>query len=133
MIEKLEKIQLLYDKGERDIKASEQLMKGDDGEFYSSIICFHCQQAVEKYLKAYLMYHEIAPPKTHDLLRLAAICSDFDEAFVGFELDGFASYGVDIRYDAPHPSLSDAEQAMSVAKEVISYVVQKIPMEESEE
>ena len=132
MIEKYEKIQLLYDKGERDIKASEQLIQSDDGEFYSSIICFHCQQAVEKYLKAYLMYREIVPPKTHDLLRLAAICSDFDEAFADFELDGFASYGVDIRYDAPHPSLSDAEQAMSVAKDVISYVVEKIPMEESE-
>ena len=122
---------MLYDKGERDIKASEQLIKSDDGEFYSNIICFHCQQAVEKYLKAYLMYHEIVPPKTHDLLRLAASCSDFDEAFANFELDGFASYGVDIRYDAPQPSLSDAEQAMSVAKEVINYVIQKIPMEDS--
>ena len=128
MIEKFEKIKLLYDKGERDIKASEQLMNVNDGEFYSSIICFHCQQAVEKYLKAYLMYHEIIPPKTHDLLRLAAICSDFDEAVVNFELDGFASYGVDIRYDAPHPSLSDAKQAVSVAKEVMDYVKQKIPM-----
>jgi len=131
MIEKFEKIQLLYDKGERDIKASEQLIKSDDGEFYSSIICFHCQQSVEKYLKAYLMYQEIVPPKTHDVLRLAAICSEFDKAFVNFELDGFASYGVDIRYDAPHPSLTDAKQAMSTAKEVMNYVMQKIPMEDN--
>ncbi|MBN2050303.1 MAG: HEPN domain-containing protein [Spirochaetales bacterium] len=31
------------------------------------IICFHCQQAAEKALKAYLAYNEIRPPKTHDL------------------------------------------------------------------
>jgi len=131
--EKFEKIRLLYDKGMCDIKASEQLIKGEDGEFYSSIICFHCQQAVEKYLKAYLMYREVIPPKTHDLLRLAAICSDFDGAFANFDLDGFASYGVDVRYDAPHPLLTYAEQAISVAKEVIAYVIQTIPMEECEE
>jgi len=54
------------------------------------------------------MYNEVIPPKTHDLLHLAALCSDFDDAFENFELDGFASYGVDVRYDAPHPLITDA-------------------------
>ena len=31
------------------------------------IICFHCQQAVEKYLKGYLIFSGVEkPPKIHD-------------------------------------------------------------------
>jgi HEPN domain-containing protein len=133
MIEKYEKIQLLLANGERDIRAAVELAKNDDCDFFSSIICFHCQQAVEKHFKAYLMYNETAPPKTHDLLRLASQCSVFDNAFANFDLDDFASYGVDIRYDAPHPSLDDAKRAIEVAKETMDYVIKKISEGESDE
>ncbi len=30
------------------------------------IICYHCQQAAEKYLKGYLVFHGMNPPKIHD-------------------------------------------------------------------
>jgi HEPN domain-containing protein len=32
------------------------------------IICYHCAQAVEKYFKGFLTYHNIIPKKTHDLV-----------------------------------------------------------------
>jgi HEPN domain-containing protein len=35
-------------------------------------ICFHCQQAAEKLLKALLVARDLAPPRTHDLEELAA-------------------------------------------------------------
>ncbi|GEM_PF-3716381 len=38
------------------------------------IICFHCQQAAEKALKAYLVFLEIRVPKTHDLDYLLELC-----------------------------------------------------------
>lgn len=38
------------------------------------IIGFHCQQAVEKCLKAYLVFHDIEPPRSHDLLYLKTKC-----------------------------------------------------------
>jgi HEPN domain-containing protein len=66
------------------------------------IICYHCAQAVEKYLKGYLVYKDIVPRKTHDLLFLNNICIERDKRFeaiitgCGF-LNRFAS---DIRY--PH-------------------------------
>lgn len=31
------------------------------------LLCFHAQQAAEKSLKAVLIYHGIAPPRTHNL------------------------------------------------------------------
>jgi len=45
------------------------------------IICFHCQQAAEKYLKAYLVYNDQEPPKTHDLIELAKLCNNFNKTF----------------------------------------------------
>jgi HEPN domain-containing protein len=48
---------------------------------HGEIICYHCQQAVEKYLKAFLCYNGIIPPKIHVLETLCALCSDFDSSF----------------------------------------------------
>ena len=33
---------------------------------------FHCQQCIEKYLKAFLMETGAVPPRTHDIRRLGA-------------------------------------------------------------
>ena len=37
-------------------------------------IAFHCQQAVEKSLKAFLTWHDVAFRKTHDLIELGQAC-----------------------------------------------------------
>lgn len=34
------------------------------------IICYHCEQAAEKLLKAVLVAVDVEPPKTHDLIQL---------------------------------------------------------------
>jgi HEPN domain-containing protein len=44
-------------------------------------ICYHCAQAIEKYLKGYLSYNDIIPQKTHNLLLLNEICVDIDNRF----------------------------------------------------
>ena len=38
------------------------------------IVCFHCQQFVEKYLKGFLVSKGQEPPYTHDLVKLASLC-----------------------------------------------------------
>ena len=48
----------------------------------TEIVCFHCQQAAEKYFKAFLIYNDQEPPKTHDLIELAKLCNAFDEDFL---------------------------------------------------
>ena len=40
------------------------------------IIAFHAQQCVEKYLKAYLIYHEIEFPYTHNISLLLELCAE---------------------------------------------------------
>jgi HEPN domain-containing protein len=66
------------------------------------IICYHCAQATEKYLKAYLTFRDIIPKKTHDLVFLYNLCIEKDTEFQNIKticefLNRFAS---DIRY--PH-------------------------------
>jgi len=66
------------------------------------IICYHCAQATEKYLKAYLVYHDIIPEKNHDLLHLNRCCMNIDSAFQNINtMCGFLNrFANDIRY--PH-------------------------------
>ncbi|MFN3763360.1 MAG: HEPN domain-containing protein [Anaerolineae bacterium] len=41
-------------------------------------VCFHLQQCVEKYLKAYLLSQGAEIPKTHNLALLLARCKGYD-------------------------------------------------------
>ncbi len=67
---------------------------------YIDTVCFHCQQAAEKYLKAYLIYLDIEYPKTHQLGKLLDLISEkenvLDEAYERAEY--LEAYAVEIRY-----------------------------------
>jgi HEPN domain-containing protein len=66
------------------------------------IICYHCAQAVEKYLKGYLVYNGMVTQKTHDLLFLINGSIDIDIEFENIRIEcGFLNrFANDIRY--PH-------------------------------
>ncbi len=44
-------------------------------------ICWHFHQATEKYLKAYIIAHNLEFRKIHDLIALLKICENKDPAF----------------------------------------------------
>ena len=69
---------------------------------HNEIICYHCAQAAEKYLKGYLEYKDIVPEKTHNLTYLNSICIDLDKSFIDIkiECDFLNRFANDIRY--PH-------------------------------
>ena len=56
------------DKAAADFDAAEQLCA--QGDRFRKIVAFHCQQAAEKYLRAFLVRHQIEFPKTHDIAKL---------------------------------------------------------------
>ena len=64
------------------------------------IICYHCAQAAEKYLKGFLIHHNVIPRKTHDLVILNDCCSEFDNDFqnIQSECDFLVKFATDIRY-----------------------------------
>jgi HEPN domain-containing protein len=65
-------------------------------------ICYHCAQAIEKYMKAYLIYNDTISEKTHNLRFLNDICSEIDEQFQDTTslCDFMNRFANDIRY--PH-------------------------------
>ena len=52
-------------KAEIDFRTADRLIQ--DSDPIRESIAFHCQQAVEKYVKAFLVRHQREFPKTHDL------------------------------------------------------------------
>jgi HEPN domain-containing protein len=83
--------------------------------------CFHCQQAAEKWLKAYLIASGTAFPFTHDLTRLIDLCAASD-AGLGALRDVGASlnaYAVSTRYDEEFwPDASVVAEAIRAAEAV---------------
>ena len=73
------------------------------------IICYHCAQAVEKYLKGYLAYNDIIPQKTHNLPLLLELCIKNDNYFENIKTEcGILNrYANEIRY--PHRIEIEAE------------------------
>jgi HEPN domain-containing protein len=69
-----------------------------DPEYYASTICFHAQQAAEKFLKAFLVYHDIDFPKTHDLDFLLLECKKIDNLNFDIDLGSLTDFGVTVRY-----------------------------------
>jgi HEPN domain-containing protein len=52
----------------------------EGSEFYAQL-CFHFQQAAEKYLKAYIIRHNLPFDRVHDLVLLLKTCSSHNPEF----------------------------------------------------
>jgi len=88
---------------------------------YFDTIAFHCQQAVEKYLKALLVFYDIDFLRSHDLIYLLELLSrkvDVDDSKFkkAFTLN---SFGVQIRYPNKIINLtkSEIESAIQISEE----------------
>lgn len=92
------------------------------------IICYHCQQSAEKYLKGFLAYKGEEIRRTHDLILLNKICRKHDEAFKSIEEDCIllTSYGVNIRYPFPMElNHSDMKIALESTSKIKAFVLTK--------
>ena len=88
---------------------------------YFDTIAFHCQQAVEKYIKAVLVFYNIDFQKSHDLVYLLELLSDkieidelkFRNAFM------LNNFGVQIRYPNKIVKLTkeELETAIKISEE----------------
>ena len=67
---------------------------------YDDVIAFHCQQAIEKALKGYLIFLDIEFKPVHDLGYLLNLTATKDGAFDIYfeEVDRISRYAVQIRY-----------------------------------
>lgn len=96
---------------------------------YLDTVTFHCQQAVEKYLKAYLIFLSLDFRFSHDLVYLLDIISQKDKKIEEYydlvsELQGYA---IEVRYPNETIFLSKekVEEAFHIAKSVRQYISER--------
>jgi HEPN domain-containing protein len=93
------------------------------------IICNQCHQATEKYLKGYLFVNDVEPPKTHSLISLLKMCSEYSQDFIEYskQCNFLNKFGVLPRY--PNELQIEEDEmiaAIRFAKAVKEFVLSKI-------
>lgn len=102
----------------------------DDFDDFYSQMCVQCHQAVEKYLKGFLVYQNKRYPFTHDLVKLIHECSKIDRNFLDFlsNVKTITDYYIELRYPVNYPprTKKDAKQAIEIAQNIKNFIVEKI-------
>ena len=93
------------------------------------IVGFHCQQALEKLLKALLSLRGVRYRKTHDLRELMDLLNDAGELLPSDlqDIDVLSPYASLFRYEAMPPSASlDRRQALDMVQRLRKWVEAKM-------
>lgn len=117
------------------LKAESDLKIGKDEVLTSNpatdAVCFHMQQAVEKYLKAFLVFNNREIRKTRDIAELIEACKEIDGEFdYLYEIgaDKLTMYTVEFRYPGIvlFPSLEETRKAIEIAEKVKIFILEKL-------
>ena len=113
-------------KAEEDFHAAQKLLSAKPR--INSVICFHCQQAAEKYLKAIMDEWNMIPPKTHDLEDLMAMIRPLDPFLDAMQNDlkDLTDYAVEYRYPGISATSKEAVKAMKITQSLRHLVRKKL-------
>ncbi len=103
----------------------------EEGKPFFAQICFHLQQAAEKYLKTYIIAHELEFLKIHDLPLLLKICLSEDPSFEQLREDCeyLTTFYIDTRYPVHWParfSSQETQKAFNSAERIRMLVKNKL-------
>jgi len=94
---------------------------------------FHCQQAVEKTLKAWLAWHDRPFRKTHDLGELGAQAVVLDPSLEPLlrRAAPLTEYAWQFRYpgEVTDPSAEETAAGLSLAERVMAAIIDRLPQE----
>lgn len=114
------------EKAEGDYRVAASQWRVEDPVY--DALCFHAQQCVEKYLKAWLVEQGADFPKVHDLEALAKLCIPSLPG-IGNAMDGLrflTSFAVEIRYPGISALREDAERCWQAALQVRHLIRDKL-------
>lgn len=114
-------------KAEHDRSAARRLLTPQCTEF--DVIAFHCQQAVEKMLKAYLVSRSRSFQKTHDLGLLLDYTAGIDPALGELRpiVEPLSIYAVAFRYPGPaEPLREEVEEALRAVEQVRAALTSRV-------
>jgi len=129
MTEKLKLARQWLAKAANDLLCAENNLKAEEIPF--DAVCFHCQQAAEKLLKACLTANGHPAPRTHDLLFLLeeVLAVEPHAEALRDQLALLMPYAVEIRYPDEwfEPSIEDAREATQAAQKVYAWLQSRLP------
>ncbi|WP_295676784.1 HEPN domain-containing protein [uncultured Mucilaginibacter sp.] len=113
-------------KAEHDLMSAQRLIEIEPMILDNA--CFHCQQAMEKCLKAYLIYNGFDVQKTHDIIDLLADCAKYDPVFAGVDPLDINAYAVRGRYPDTNlmPSKEEADSYYQLALQIKALTSERI-------
>ena len=120
-------------KAAHDLRAAQALSSGEGDPLDAAI--YHCQQAAEKALKAYLCYAGVPIEKTHDVERLiklaAAHLPSFSRRLDDAEI--VTPYATRFRYPMEgvpdEPPQAEFEEALTAARRIYDFVLSVLPVD----
>ncbi len=103
-----------------------QMSAGKPG--LNDVVCFHCQQAAEKYLKALLQEFGVSIPRIHDLEELVARLLPHDSSLKKYQarLGSLTQYAVDYRYPGTSATSRQRQSAIRLIKRVRAEIRRKL-------
>ena len=129
-----ELLSLWKNKAENDLKVVKKELASIDP--VTDIVCFHCQQAVEKYLKALLIHLDIEFKYKHSLIYLLNLLSEqieipelmFENAL---KLENFA---VEFRYpnEIIEPTENEIEDFFKIVINIRNFVADELNKQNNE-
>ena len=106
------------EKAEADSRTTERESRVADGPNWDAV-CFHAQQAIEKYFKALLQEQGIPFPRIHDLSILAKplllVYPEWETCLDS--LERLSLFAVELRYPGEAAFEQDAKEALVIMRE----------------
>lgn len=94
---------------------------------------YHCQQAAEKAVKGFLLYHDVRFEKSHDIVLLISQTVDIDPSFSRcYETARLLTpLAVEFRYpgDYVEPEPEEFQEAYDAARALFEFVLIRLPEE----
>jgi HEPN domain-containing protein len=114
-------------KAEHDYESALILFRNRKTAAYD-VVCFLCQQCVEKMFKAFLIHVNLKFLRTHDLDSLRKQATTRDSEFVLYQdlANRLNTYSVDVRYPGDEPDRKEADRAIKAMKEIRTFVRGKL-------
>jgi HEPN domain-containing protein len=105
-------------KAEEDFQGAKSLAK--DRPPPRDLVCFHCQQSAEKYLKALLQESGLQVPRTHNLDDLLTLLLPHDSSLkkLARGLVSLSRFAVDFRYPGKRATKREMQSTLRWAERV---------------
>ena len=120
-------------KARNDLDTARQIGSLPDGHLDTAI--YHCQQAAEKAIKAFLAFREHDLERTHDLKRLIRLATPDHAGFAQW-MDAAAKltpYAISYRYPdesaVMEPSRTEFDEALQITTDFVNFVLSLLPAE----